>query len=223
MSMFWIGGPERIVPKEELKEEMEQDAIFLPGIIHGGDDYLIDVFLNENESFDVYYFTKDLILEAYDHDPSCEDDFWQYLICNCECFGCDNDGSGDFASLVEEWPNTVIMSNSELVAWAKGVSQYNLFDNGDILVFYPSDKLFVRASVGTGDNLLKEDRDEGYVDYLDLEAYKAGLDCGDPVFNEHDGGMLMTKKPICALGSSEIINEIGEQFDVKNTKEYIML
>lgn len=41
---------------------------------------------------------------------------------------------------------------------------------GGILLFCPEQKLFLRVSYGTGDNLLKEDRREGYDDYIYISA-----------------------------------------------------
>lgn len=125
--MFWLGGEKRIVPEEELKPEMYEDRIFLPGVIHGGEDYLVRVYLNDvaNEGdpdqFVIEYLTKSLILKAYREDPDKEWPFNETLTCEAENYCCYNDGSGDFASLVEAWPQSVIMSNSDLVDWARGV------------------------------------------------------------------------------------------------------
>lgn len=128
MSTFWIGGPKRIVMPEELKAEMFEDRYFLPGAIHGGEDYLIRVYLNdahcdsENDAsqFEVEYIGRELIREAYAKDSSLGDEFNSYICSYMESFGCRNDGSGDFASLVEAWPEAVSMSDSDIVAWAGG-------------------------------------------------------------------------------------------------------
>ncbi|MBP3899085.1 MAG: hypothetical protein J6D57_14790 [Mogibacterium sp.] len=126
MSMFWIGGPDRTVKPSELKPEMFEDRYFLPGIIHGGEDYLIRVYLNDAcgeedpEEFCIEYLSKDLILKAHNEDPSHEGSFNQTLSCEAECFGCYNDASGDFASLVEAWDEAVYLTKSQLVAWAEG-------------------------------------------------------------------------------------------------------
>lgn len=128
MSSFCIGGDPHIVPESSIRKEMFEDRYFLPGVIHGGEDYLINIYLNDAksgapddpESFEVNYFSKDLIFKAKNEDPSLGDDFYQILLTECESFGCSNDGTGDFASLIEEWPNSISMSNSDLVAWAEG-------------------------------------------------------------------------------------------------------
>jgi hypothetical protein len=50
---------------------------------------------------------------------------------------------------------------------------------------------FIRIYEGTGDNLLPEDEDEGYVDYINIDglAYDEGefVECYEPV----EGGMAM--------------------------------
>ena len=126
MSIFWLGGPQVIVPDDQIRPEMYEDMYFLPGVIHGGKDYLIRVYLNdvcekgEPEEFTVEYITKELILKAYEEDPSLEGTFYQTLACEAEQFGCYNDASGDFAALIEAWPKAVYLPKSQLVAWAKG-------------------------------------------------------------------------------------------------------
>lgn len=126
MSIFWLGGSERIVPDTEIKKEMFQDRIFLPGIIHGGEDYLIRVYINdvgyedEPDEFIAEYLTRDLILKAHKEDPSHEQVFNEVLLDEAENFACYNDGSGEFATLVEAWPEAIEMSNSDLVDWAEG-------------------------------------------------------------------------------------------------------
>ena len=124
MSIFWLGGKNEIIPPEQIKQEMFEDRIFLPGVIHGGEDYLIRVYLNDicnendTEEFIVEYLTKDLIRKAHQEDPTHGDLFYATLLSEAENFACYNDGSGDFASLIEDWPKSVIMSNSDLVNWA---------------------------------------------------------------------------------------------------------
>lgn len=123
MSIFHIGGPKRIVPKDEIKQEMYEDRYFLPGDIHGG-DYLIRIYLNDAvaeddpDEFITEYITAELIKEAYAKDPEGGDVFNSVTYEGAENFACYNDGSGDFASLIEEWPHAIVMSNSDLVDWA---------------------------------------------------------------------------------------------------------
>ena len=59
-------------------------------------------------------------------------------------------------------------------------------DYNDVYIFVPEAKEIVHISIGTGDNLLKEDRANGYVDYINYMRY--ALDGG---VSEYEGGMLM--------------------------------
>ena len=58
-----------------------------------------------------------------------------------------------------------------------------------IFIYVPSMKQLVRISEGTGDNLLDEDIDAGYVDYIYYEQYELG-----PDIREADGGQVMLTK-----------------------------
>lgn len=57
-----------------------------------------------------------------------------------------------------------------------------------------ADDMYIHISEGTGDNLLQEDVDDGYVDYIYYEVHKAGLWQGEPVMYEWDGGMVLLKE-----------------------------
>jgi hypothetical protein len=128
MSIFSLGGNAVNVPEKAILEEMYQDRYFLPGTIHGG-DYLIRVYLNDahcesepacdHYQFEIDYITKELITEARTIDPSLEEEFYEHLF-NAENFCARNDGSGDFVSLIEEWPASEYLTHSELVKWAEG-------------------------------------------------------------------------------------------------------
>lgn len=59
----------------------------------------------------------------------------------------------------------------------------------DLYVYVPKKKQIIRMTEGTGDNLLREDIDEGYVDYIYYEQYE--LDGG---ITEIDGGMVLLKE-----------------------------
>ena len=59
-----------------------------------------------------------------------------------------------------------------------------MFDS--IFIFVPEAGQIVKISEGSGDNLLQEDMDEGYVDYIYYEQYSR-----EPGFPEVDGGMIM--------------------------------
>lgn len=62
-----------------------------------------------------------------------------------------------------------------------------MFDT--IHIYVPEVKQIVRISEGTGDNLLDEDMDAGYVDYIYYEQYELG-----PDIREVDGGQVMLTK-----------------------------
>lgn len=59
-------------------------------------------------------------------------------------------------------------------------------DYNDIFIFVPSANEIIRISEGTGDNLLPEDIEEGYVDYIIYEQYELDID-----MPESDGGQVM--------------------------------
>lgn len=87
----------------------------------------------------------------------------------------------------------------------------------EALIYIPSKQEVLELSLGSGDNLLDEDRAEGYVDYVNIDAYtyvgSAESPCG---FAEGDGGMFMTKYIIDNLGSviAKVINyQYGEPVD----------
>ena len=50
-------------------------------------------------------------------------------------------------------------------------------------------KQIVRIAEGTGDNLLPEDQDQGYVDYIYYEQYELSQD-----MPEVDGGQVMLER-----------------------------
>ena len=67
---------------------------------------------------------------------------------------------------------------------------------------------------GTGDNLLQEDIEDGYVDYIyyssysSLEAYKDGE-------AEIDGGMILLRKYYIDFTKEEIVRKVEEFENVK--------
>lgn len=62
-----------------------------------------------------------------------------------------------------------------------------MFDT--IHIYVPEAKQIVRISEGSGDNLLDEDMEAGYVDYIYYEQYELG-----PDIREIDGGQIMLTK-----------------------------
>lgn len=59
----------------------------------------------------------------------------------------------------------------------------------DLFVYIPEMRQIIRVSEGTGDNLLPEDWDKGYVDYIYYEQYELGID-----MPEVDGGQILLKE-----------------------------
>ena len=62
-----------------------------------------------------------------------------------------------------------------------------MFD--EIYVFVPEANQIIKISEGSGDNLLDEDIETGYVDYIYYEQYSV-----ETGFPEVDGGMVMLTK-----------------------------
>ena len=59
----------------------------------------------------------------------------------------------------------------------------------DVFIFVPEMKQIIHISEGTGDNLLQEDEEQGYVDYIYYDQHE--LSNGMP---EVDGGQIMLKE-----------------------------
>ncbi|MCD8109254.1 MAG: hypothetical protein LUE14_04030 [Clostridiales bacterium] len=59
----------------------------------------------------------------------------------------------------------------------------------DVFVFLPQLMEIVKIAEGTGDNLLREDKEQGYVDYINYEIASMKED-----FVEADGGMILLKQ-----------------------------
>jgi hypothetical protein len=64
------------------------------------------------------------------------------------------------------------------------IKMNNLFNT--IYIYVPATRQIIRISEGTGDNLLYEDREDGYVDYIYYEQYEFGEN-----IEEADGGQVM--------------------------------
>ena len=89
------------------------------------------------------------------------------------------------------------------------------------MLMFPEEKALVVCSEGTGDNLLDEDMEEGYVDYVNLMRYSISLDCGEPELVEVDGGMAMFKESVCELSNEALIDEVCFQMGIEK-KNYIV-
>ena len=66
----------------------------------------------------------------------------------------------------------------------QGYGTYN-----DVFIFVPEKRQIIHISEGSGDNLLQEDIENGYVDYIYYSQY--GLDTGMP---EAGGGMVLLEE-----------------------------
>ena len=62
----------------------------------------------------------------------------------------------------------------------------------EILAYLPAQGIFVHVAEGTGDNLLPEDEEAGYVDYYMWTTYAATI-YGSPEFKEVDGGQELLR------------------------------
>ena len=61
----------------------------------------------------------------------------------------------------------------------------------EVTIYIPETGQFLQTGRGLGDNLLPEDRDEGYVDYIYMTVYEY---FGDGNMADMDGGMLCLKQ-----------------------------
>lgn len=77
----------------------------------------------------------------------------------------------------------------------------------DAFAYIPELNRILRVADGTGDNLLPEEVDEGYVDYVYYEIYEPEYG-----FPEVDGGMITKKELLADLYGSmeEAIPEVIE-------------
>lgn len=60
-----------------------------------------------------------------------------------------------------------------------------------------------RITEGTGDNLLQEDIDDGYVDYIYYDYYASYEDIKDDC--AYDGGQILTKKLCADMSQQEFL------------------
>ena len=72
-----------------------------------------------------------------------------------------------------------------------------------VLTWIKSKKTFLKVQEGIGDNLLREDRDNGFVDYVLWSTFRPSdidLD-GELEMECVDSGILMSREPMSARGS----------------------
>ena len=75
---------------------------------------------------------------------------------------------------------------------------------------------YVKISEGTGDNLLLEDRQEGYVDYINYSIYSSLEDMYDD--NEQDGGMMLLRDYYVSMfhKPSDVVNYLIDTNELPN-------
>lgn len=89
----------------------------------------------------------------------------------------------------------------------------------DAVAYIPELNRILRVAEGTGGNLLPEEVDEGYVDYIYYDIYEPAYG-----FPEVDGGMITKKELLVNIyeGMEDAIPEVIE-FHWGTALEYIVL
>lgn len=129
MSIFWIGGPEGVIVPEDEINATEEDRYFMPGIIHGSEDYIIQVYYwsngegPEGDRIGAKYLWADSVLEwakeAENEDGSLNHAVFEELINeHAEEFVLENDGTGDFVTLNTVWNEALALNYSDVISWA---------------------------------------------------------------------------------------------------------
>lgn len=130
MSIFCVGGPEGIIVPTAQINTAEEDRYFLPGIIHGGEDYIIQVW-GWNAGSDEqgerigakYLFATDILdwaKEATGENGCLNEEIFAELINErAEEFVVENDGTGDFVTLNSVWDKALPWNYAEVIAWAE--------------------------------------------------------------------------------------------------------
>lgn len=77
-----------------------------------------------------------------------------------------------------------------------------------LMLIGPKKRTLVRVSRGSGDNLLTDDINEGYIDYVDWSSYKIGLEACDPDMSEDDGGMVLLKECYEDADAEDLIRQL---------------
>jgi hypothetical protein len=90
----------------------------------------------------------------------------------------------------------------------------------DLLIYVPAKNEILKIAEGSGDNLLHEDEEEGYVDYLDYTE----IECNNGL-SEGDGGMLLLNCSACERYEilEDAIPDILDMAFSDSTLDYIVL
>ena len=80
------------------------------------------------------------------------------------------------------WSEDIQKGRASMMGSLDGVGQMETCSgkepegDGDLFIFVPEMKQVIRISEGTGDNLLWEDREKGYVDYIYYDQHELSID-----------------------------------------------
>lgn len=99
----------------------------------------------------------------------------------------------------------------------------SFLSEGEAVLIFPERALLIRASEGTGDNLLGKDIRSGYVDYIDWTSYSISLDAGEPELEEHDGGMALFREPISDLPDELLITVLKREAGIGEDEEHVIV
>ena len=90
----------------------------------------------------------------------------------------------------------------------------NDIDKLDFWLLDKDTEQFVHICEGTGDNLLPEDIEEGYVDYIYYSIYDTLEDVQNDM--ESDGGMVLLEKYYAELSLEEIVAKVCDMETIVN-------
>ena len=88
-----------------------------------------------------------------------------------------------------------------------------------MFVYVPELQVFLMAEEGSGDNLLREDIENGYVDYVYIETYVYSGVHGD--LTEYEGGMKMLTKPFVEVYGAEGTENFRKDLLIKDSLDIV--
>lgn len=131
MSIFDLNGPKKIVANEEI-QITEENRYFFPGIIHGGEKYVIQAYgwdvgdRPEDKRVEVkYLYAEDIVelakrytwKEGYLNEERFKEGF-KVLEEEAESFLVENDGKGGYYTLNQMWEKAEPEDYEKLTKWA---------------------------------------------------------------------------------------------------------
>lgn len=87
-----------------------------------------------------------------------------------------------------------------------------------VAVIDNSKTTFITISEGSGDNLLDEDRAEGFVDYINYSSYELV----NNAFSELDGGMALLDKLYVDCTEESLISRILDETDLNSDNAVVV-